>query len=86
MFYFFIDLIKTLLNNIVGLINPSWPQLVLVIVILFIVIFRGDISKLIGRIEKISKDGAVFAPSQKAASETVEHLYDTIKKDEKNLT
>ena len=66
-----LQLIKQLLTNVIGFTNPSWPQLVLILSLIFMLVFRNKIANLIDRIIKIGKDGMAFAEAKQIPPETL---------------
>ena len=63
-----------LLNNIINLTNPTWPQLILLIGLLAIFIFRKNLSGLIDRAIKISPSGIDFQPQIAPPATVTEEL------------
>lgn len=57
-----------LINNIIGLTNPTWQQLFLVLGLIAIFLFRHSIAKIIMNIKKIGREGVEFLQSTPSPS------------------
>lgn len=60
---YWLNIGSKVLNNIIGYTNPTWPQLCLIIVLLFIYFFRKNISNLLDRVIHIGATGVDFQQS-----------------------
>lgn len=72
----------------------AWPGVVLIVIIIFLFLFRRDISALLGRIQKISRNGIQVSSSQiqkatdqKSSAEELMRAFDsiTLREQEKSI-
>lgn len=56
--------LNNLINHLINLINPTWPQTTIILLLIFIFKFKNNIARLLDRINKVSKEGISFDPSE----------------------
>jgi hypothetical protein len=57
--------LNNLINHLINLISPTWPQATFILFLIFIFKFKNNIARLLDRINKVSKEGISFDPSEK---------------------
>lgn len=58
-------------SNLVSIINPSSQQLILVLGLVFIFVFRQNIKRMLDRTKQIGKNGVIFEPAQNPPPTTI---------------
>lgn len=56
--------LNDLINHLINLISPTWPQVAILLLLIFIFKFQNNIARLLDRINKVSKEGISFDPSE----------------------
>lgn len=57
-------LLEKLLNNFISIINPSWPQLILILSLVFMLVFHQNIRRMLDRAKQVGRDGVFFESAQ----------------------
>ncbi|HAT8319319.1 TPA: hypothetical protein GDD06_08915 [Legionella pneumophila] len=52
--------LNNLINHVINLLNPTWPQTTIILFLIFIFKFKNNIARLLERMNKVSKEGISF--------------------------